>query len=78
MKKAPHKDGAGSEYINALNKPYSTPSRTKHHRLPICRGCGAPFRPARHWHTLCHTCFQWDKALTGVMITREAFREMSR
>lgn len=75
MKKAPRIGGAGVEF-NALNKRNSTPSRTKHQRLSICRGCGTPFRPACHWHTLCHTCFQWDKALTAIENAREAFREM--
>jgi hypothetical protein len=45
-------------------------------RLTPCTGCGAPFLSARAWHKVCRQCWCWHKALTGVMTTRAALREV--
>lgn len=78
MKKAPPVCGAGKEYINALNKLYSTPSRPNDSSLSTsihtCQGCGASFRPYREIHDLCWDCFHWNRALEGIEATRCALK----
>jgi hypothetical protein len=64
-------------YIKGFDEDYSTavipfPAR----RLTPCTGCGAPFLSARAWHKVCRQCWCWHKALTGVMTTRAALREV--
>lgn len=80
MKKAPRTGGAGNEYINALNKLYSTPSRpnniSKDTHKRACQGCGIHFQPYRVSHTLCRDCYHWDRVLSGIVATRLALKEL--
>ncbi len=48
MNKAPHEDGAGKEYLNALDQQYSTPP------VNNCKSCGIPTHSP-----LCPTCYRW-------------------
>lgn len=41
-----------------------------------CRGCGINFSPYKPWHRLCSDCYDWNRALNGIMAARQAFREL--
>ena len=43
-----------------------------------CQSCGAPFAPFKSNHLICSDCWHWHKALSGIEITRQALREISR
>jgi hypothetical protein len=82
MKIASRTGGAGKEYINALNKLYSSPSRL--HILSectsrrTCHGCGIKYRPICPTHNTCHSCWQWHRAITGILTTRQTLHEAAR
>ena len=41
-----------------------------------CAGCGGLFALHSSWHRLCSDCFYWDRALTGIIAVRRAFRRV--
>jgi len=63
MKKAPLKNGAGKEYIDAVNKLYSTPPRHS------CKSCGI----LTHW-PLCPTCYRWRIHFNALQQAMRAIR----
>ena len=63
MKKAPLKNGAGKEYIDALNTLYSTPPRHN------CKNCGILTR----W-PFCPTCYRWRIHFNATRQAMQAIR----
>lgn len=78
MKKAPRTGGAGNGYINALNKPYSTPCRTNitPANAHACQGCGIIIQRSTR-RPVCPDCWHWHIALTHIKAALDALREVA-
>ena len=63
--KKPLMTGAGKEYMNALNKLYSTPPQHD------CKNCGI----LTHW-PLCPTCYRWRVHFNATQEAMRAIRAM--
>jgi hypothetical protein len=81
-RKTPHRghpvQGGEVLYINFRKADYTPSAYVKAPvKLPFkhCRGCGAPFRPYRSSHVVCRVCYQWNRALNGIVEAGCALKE---